>query len=86
LLSSVADPDPHADSREAPLDGNVPSPTDPPSGCRFHTRCPEFIGDVCRKHEPEYHGVGEGRESHCHLHAEDQTSPEGSLVEERSGS
>ncbi len=43
LLDSIPVPDPRSTGRGAPLAGDVPSPIDPPSGCRFHTRCPELI-------------------------------------------
>jgi len=44
----------------------VPSPINPPSGCRFHTRCP-LVHDRCRTEEPELRAVGAGHESACHL-------------------
>ena len=43
LLDSIPVPDPRASGRGALLEGDVPSPIEPPSGCRFHTRCPELI-------------------------------------------
>jgi len=43
LLQSIPVPDPRADKRESALEGDVPSPIDPPSGCRFRTRCPQLI-------------------------------------------
>ena len=43
LLKSIPVPDPRADKRESALEGDVPSPIDPPSGCRFRTRCPKLI-------------------------------------------
>lgn len=76
LLSSVADPDPHAESRKAILKDNVPSPKNPPSGCRFHPRCPEYIGEICEAQEPEYYDVDENRQVHCHLFREEQLSQE----------
>jgi peptide/nickel transport system ATP-binding protein len=44
LLASIPEPDPHRRRRHPGLAGDVPDPTHPPSGCRFHTRCPEVIG------------------------------------------
>lgn len=53
LLGSVALPDPSKSIDEsAAIEGDVPSPIDPPSGCKFHTRCPEVMPD-CRKLDPE---------------------------------
>jgi peptide/nickel transport system ATP-binding protein len=43
LLDSIPVPDPRTEGRESPLEGDVPSPIEPPSGCRFRTRCPELI-------------------------------------------
>ena len=48
------------------LRGDVPSPINPPSGCRFHTRCP-FVFDRCRVEEPLLRKVGTGQVSACHL-------------------
>ncbi len=50
------------------LEGEVPSPADPPSGCRFHTRCPHVM-DVCRETSPKARLVGEGQTVRCHLYA-----------------
>jgi oligopeptide/dipeptide ABC transporter ATP-binding protein len=48
------------------LEGNVPSPVNPPSGCRFHTRCP-LVQDVCKQEQPELRQVAPGRFVSCHL-------------------
>jgi peptide/nickel transport system ATP-binding protein len=48
------------------LRGDVPSPINPPAGCRFHTRCPFAFGR-CRTDEPVLRPVGEGHVSACHL-------------------
>ena len=49
------------------LEGTVPSPIDPPSGCRFHTRCFAKIGAICEEEEPQFTSVGEGHRAACHL-------------------
>jgi len=51
LLQAVPEPDPDARSQRLPLRGELPSPLHPPSGCRFHTRCP-FVMTECREAEP----------------------------------
>jgi peptide/nickel transport system ATP-binding protein len=66
LLSAVPVPDPTAKRQRIILTGDVPSPINPPSGCRFHTRCP-FAFDRCRTEEPVLRSVGEGHVSACHL-------------------
>jgi peptide/nickel transport system ATP-binding protein len=67
LLSSVPSPDPEIRSRRIVLKGEVPSPIDPPKGCRFHTRCP-YVFDRCRVEVPQLRERG-GRHqlSACHL-------------------
>jgi peptide/nickel transport system ATP-binding protein len=49
------------------LTGTVPSPVDPPSGCRFHTRCPRFLGAQCVEQEPPWQESGEGHRYRCHI-------------------
>ena len=66
LLSAVPVPDPAAKRQRIILTGDVPSPINPPSGCRFHTRCP-FVFDRCRTEEPALRPVGDGHLSACHL-------------------
>ena len=66
LLSAVPVPDPDAPRNRVILKGDVPSPINPPSGCRFHTRCP-FAFDRCRTEEPLLRTVGEGHQTACHL-------------------
>jgi peptide/nickel transport system ATP-binding protein len=69
LLSAVPvpDPDPAVRKRRVFLKGDVPSPINPPSGCRFHTRCP-FVFDRCRNEEPMLRPVGlAGQVAACHL-------------------
>jgi len=48
------------------LEGDVPSPQDPPTGCRFHTRCQEYIGEVCETEKPELLPVDENQLVACH--------------------
>ena len=68
LLSAVPVPDPLARRDRIILTGDVPSPINPPSGCRFHTRCP-YVFDRCRTEEPVLRDVGEGQKAACHLDA-----------------
>lgn len=66
LLSAVPVPDPLIKRQRMILTGDVPSPINPPAGCRFHTRCP-FAFDRCRREEPLLRSVGAGHQSACHL-------------------
>lgn len=67
LLSSVPIPDPRQRRERIILQGDLPSPVNPPKGCRFHTRCPACM-DICKTMEPEMkHGVTEDHFVACHL-------------------
>ena len=66
LLSAVPVPDPLRKKKRIVLKGDVPSPTHPPSGCRFHTRCPSRMA-ICERQMPELIDVGEGHMAACHL-------------------
>jgi oligopeptide transport system ATP-binding protein len=67
LLSAVPIPDPKANAARQPvvLEGDVPSPVDPPPACRFHTRCPHAT-DVCTEKEPPLAEYGGGHAAACH--------------------
>lgn len=68
LLSAIPVPDPDKKKERIVLKGDVPSPIDPPAGCRFHTRCP-FATDKCRTEEPKLRTsdlMKEGHEAACH--------------------
>jgi len=67
LLAAVPVPDPSSKRIEVSIKGEIPSPINPPPGCRFHTRCPSYIGDICRSKEPPLVDVGNGRLVACHL-------------------
>jgi peptide/nickel transport system ATP-binding protein len=68
LLSAVPVPEPGVARTPMILKGDVPSPINPPSGCRFHTRCP-FVFDRCRTEEPQLRLTGDGQSVACHLDA-----------------
>lgn len=66
LLSAIPIPDPGLKKERIILEGDVPSPVDPPTGCRFHPRCPKAI-DICSSKEPEFKDYGNGHYVACHL-------------------
>ncbi|MFA9491870.1 MAG: ABC transporter ATP-binding protein [Anaerolineales bacterium] len=68
LLSAVPIPNPAKESKRQRilLEGDVPSPINPPSGCRFHPRCPLAI-DICKEAQPEWREVASGHWVACHL-------------------
>lgn len=66
LLSAIPMPDLSARREHTPLPGSVPSPANPPSGCRFHTRCP-LAQSVCKEREPELRYIGPERRAACHF-------------------
>ncbi|MDX6552714.1 MAG: peptide/nickel transport system ATP-binding protein ddpF [Gaiellales bacterium] len=69
LLSAIPSLDVEARPR-IKLHGTLPSPSDPPSGCRFHTRCPRYLGDVCKTVEPPWQATADGQRYSCHIEPE----------------
>ncbi len=63
LLAAV--PDPSRRKQAAPITGDLPSPHNPPAGCRFHTRCP-LATDICRVKDPAFRQFGTGHAAACH--------------------
>lgn len=66
LLSAIPIPDPTFKKERIILEGDVPSPVNPPAGCRFHPRCPKAM-DICSQKEPEFKDYGNGHYAACHL-------------------
>ena len=66
LLSAIPIPDPTLKRKRIILKGDIPSPSNPPSGCRFHTRCP-YAKDICSQKVPEFKKSSEGHEVACHF-------------------
>ena len=69
LLSSIPIPDPDLEAERRPilLQGEVPSPINPPSGCRFHTRCPIAQFPICSEQEPPLEIKADGHRAACHF-------------------
>lgn len=66
LLSAIPEADPTIKKERIILKGDVPSPINPPKGCRFHTRCPKVM-DICKVQEPTFMDSGDGHFVACHL-------------------
>ena len=72
LFSAVPNPDPTAKMERIKLEGDIPSPANPPKGCRFHTRCP-YAKEICKHVPPEYREYEPEHFAACHL-LEEQTN------------
>jgi oligopeptide transport system ATP-binding protein len=72
LMSAVPDPDigHQATRKEIILEGEIPSPANPPAGCKFHTRCPRKLGPICEKVPPAAQSVSAVHDVACHLFSE----------------
>ena len=66
LLSAIPVPDPHNKKQRIILEGDIPSPVNPPKGCKFHTRCIHAM-DICAEVTPELKDIGGGHCVACHL-------------------
>ena len=85
LLSAVPIPDPDAEQAHIRLSGNVPSALNPPSGCRFHTRCPRRNllpdgGQICETQIPPWRQVDGGHHILCHIPLETLSQMESVLT------
>ncbi len=78
LFSAVPVPDPDVKNERIILEGDIPSPANPPKGCKFHTRCSHCMS-ACKIIEPKYHEVTPGHFVACHLYDEDILSREAEL-------
>ncbi|MBS1301412.1 oligopeptide/dipeptide ABC transporter ATP-binding protein [Loktanella sp. SALINAS62] len=75
LFAAMPSMDPDARTQVPPLAGDPPNPIDPPSGCRFHTRCPQASA-VCGMTRPKVTTLGPGHQVACHLHDPNSGHPE----------
>lgn len=66
LMSAIPIPDPTVKRNRIVLQGDIPSPANPPSGCKFHTRCP-IASEVCKQENPGYRDVGNNHFVACHF-------------------
>ena len=66
-LSSIPKLDFDSTQQRIALRGSMPSLSEPPSGCRFHTRCHRILGDICEQQEPPIQETGDGHTYKCHI-------------------
>lgn len=67
LFSAIPSVKPGQETKKIILEGEVPSPIHPPSGCRFNTRCPRKLGAICETDEPPCQDAGDGHHISCHI-------------------
>jgi peptide/nickel transport system ATP-binding protein len=67
LLSAVPIPNPDVKMNRTILQGDIPSPANPPSGCKFHTRCPHAM-EICKTQSPKFKDYGNNHKVACHLY------------------
>ncbi len=67
LFSAIPMPDPDIKINRTILEGDIPSPSNPPKGCKFHTRCKDCMG-ICKEQPPEIRDMGNGHTVRCHLY------------------
>jgi oligopeptide/dipeptide ABC transporter ATP-binding protein len=79
LISAIPIPDPLIKKKRIILEGDVPAPINPPSGCKFHPRC-SYAKGICSEEFPELREINPGHYVSCHF-AEEIEPPEGSIVE-----
>jgi len=70
LLSAVPVPDPDVKSTRIILQGDIPSPANPPKGCKFHTRCSKCM-EICKTVAPVFKDYGDGHQVACHLYSQE---------------
>ncbi len=75
LFSAVPNPNPDEKSNRVILNGDIPSPANPPLGCKFHTRCPQCM-EICKHIAPEYTEQEPGHFVACHLYGKKETENE----------
>lgn len=73
VISAIPMPDPTVKMDRVILEGSIPSPANPPSGCKFHTRCSKCM-ERCKIEVPEEHDMGNGHIVACHLYDESADS------------
>ena len=85
LLSAIPIPDPEIKQDRIRLKGSVPSALNIPPGCRFHTRCPRKIGDICETEEPPWQDLPDGHRICCHIPLDELKEQQGEGLLKKAG-
>lgn len=80
LFSATPIPDPDVQQEQIRLEGNVPSSINIPAGCRFHTRCPRKLGNICEEQEPPWQDVNDNHHIRCHITLDDLCALQGEII------
>ena len=83
LLSALPLLDPSASQERVRLEGEIPSPLAPPTGCPFHTRCPRFLGQICEDETPTWQDSKTGTRIFCHIPLEELELAQGQVFSMR---
>ena len=83
LLSAIPIPDPDIKQEAIRLKGSVPSAMNIPSGCRFHTRCPRKLGDICEQQEPPWRELENEHRICCHIPVDELRLAQSGLLQKR---
>ncbi|MGB1286973.1 MAG: oligopeptide/dipeptide ABC transporter ATP-binding protein, partial [Aggregatilineales bacterium] len=82
LVSAIPVADPTHDEKRILLEGSVPSARKPPTGCRFHTRCPHKIGAICEEEVPPWRDSSDGHHIKCHIPLDELRDIQSSMIPE----
>jgi peptide/nickel transport system ATP-binding protein len=85
LVSAIPRIDPREQTQPIRLTDDIPSPRHMPTGCRFHTRCPRKIGEICEQEEPPWRDDGNGHFIRCHRPLEELTALQQGLAPKGEG-
>ena len=80
LVSAIPAPDPSQSPRRVLLSDDLPSAQNLPSGCRFHTRCPRKLGEICETEEPPWRQDAAGGQIRCHIPLEELSRLQSALI------
>ena len=85
LTSAIPTLDFDHPGRRIPLRGTIPSLSDPPPGCRFQTRCPRKVGEICEREAPPWRDAGNGHRIRCHIPVDELREVQTKRLAEQAG-